>query len=93
MIWMKKISYICIVFTYRINNPYMKVTAIMPDDLVRDVQAYSGGKNLTDSLMRALNDWLYAKRIEKLNRELQDEPLQFKEGFSAAYIRKLNKRV
>ena len=71
----------------------MKITAILPDDLIHDVQEYSGGKNITDSLIRALTDWLYAKRIEKLNHELKDEPLQFKEGFSAEYIRKLNKRV
>ena len=71
----------------------MKVTAIIPDDLIRDVKEYSGGKNITDSLIKALTDWLYAKRTEKLNRELRNEPLQFQEGFSAEYIRKLNKRV
>jgi hypothetical protein len=71
----------------------MKVTAILPDALIRDVREYTGGKNITDSLIKALTDWLYAKRIEKLNQELKNEPLQFKEGFSADYIRKLNKRV
>jgi hypothetical protein len=71
----------------------MKITAIIPDDLIHDVQEYSGGKNITDSLIKALTDWLYAKRIEKLKREVEKEPLQFKEGFSAEYIRKLNKRV
>ncbi|MBN1790262.1 MAG: hypothetical protein JW830_07185 [Bacteroidales bacterium] len=71
----------------------MKVTALLPDDLIRDVQKYSEGKNITDSLIKALNDWLYIKRLEKLNQELQNEPLQFKEGFSAEYIRKINKRV
>jgi hypothetical protein len=71
----------------------MKVTAILPDDLIHDVQEYTGGKNLTDSLIKALTDWLYAKRIEKLNRELKNDPLQFQDGFSAEYIRKLDKRI
>jgi hypothetical protein len=71
----------------------MKITAIIPDDLIADVKEYTGGKNITDSLIKALTDWLYAKRIEKINRKLEQEPLQFKEGFSAGYIRKLNKRV
>jgi hypothetical protein len=71
----------------------MKITAIIPDDIIHDVQEHTGGKNITDSLIKALNDWLYMKRIEKLNRELKNEPLQFKEGFSAGYIRKINKRI
>lgn len=85
-----QLSYICIVYQ---NRNDMKVTAIIPDDIIHDVQEHTGGKNITDSLIKALNDWLYMKRIEKLNRELKNEPLQFKEGFSAEYIRKLNKRI
>jgi hypothetical protein len=71
----------------------MKVTAIIPDELIRDVKEYTGGKSITESLIKALTDWLYAKRIEKLNKELKHEPLKFQDGFSAEYIRKLNKRV
>ncbi|MCR1795844.1 DUF2191 domain-containing protein, partial [Leptospira sp. id769339] len=36
----------------------MKVTAILPDDLIAEVQKYSGGKNITDSLQKALSEWL-----------------------------------
>lgn len=71
----------------------MKVTAIIPDDLIRDVQKYTEGKNITDSLVKALNDWLYAKRIEQLNNGLANEPVKFKDGFTAQGIRKLNNRV
>jgi hypothetical protein len=71
----------------------MKVTAIIPDDVIHDVQQYTNGKNITDSLVKALQDWLYAKRMEKLNKELSKEPVKFKEGFTAEGIRKLNKRL
>ncbi len=70
----------------------MKVTAIIPDDVIRDVQHYTHGKNITDSLIKALKDWLYVKRMEKLNKELSKEPVKFKEGFTAEGIRKLSNR-
>ena len=71
----------------------MKVTAIIPDDIMNDVQKFTAGKNITDSLIKALNDWLYAKRLDKLNEELSKKPLRFVEGFSAESIRKLNNRL
>ncbi len=71
----------------------MKVTAIIPDEIINDVRKYTEGKNITDSLIRALNDWLYAKRIENLNDRLSNNPLQFQEGFSAEQIRNLNNRI
>lgn len=84
------ISYIYIVY---INRILMKVTAIIPDDIIKDVKNFTDGKNITDSLIKALNDWLYAKRIEKLNKELSKNPIRFKEGFTAEGIRKLNNRI
>ncbi|WP_114748124.1 DUF2191 domain-containing protein [Pleomorphovibrio marinus] len=70
----------------------MKVTAILPDDMIEDVKAFTGGKNITDSLKKALNDWLYLKRIEKLNAKLSDCPVTFDEGYSAEKVRNLNNR-
>jgi hypothetical protein len=70
----------------------MKVTAIIPDDIIRDVQDFTDGKNITDSLIKALNDWLYAKRLEKMNDELSKNPVQFDDGFTADGIRKMNNR-
>ena len=71
----------------------MKVTAIIPDEIIKDVQKYTEGKNITDSLIKALNDWLYSKRIENLNEKLARKPVQFKESFSAEGIRNLNRRI
>lgn len=71
----------------------MKVTAIIPDEILADVQEYTEGKNITDSLIKALNDWLYIKRIQKLNSELKKEPLKFSDGFTAEKVRNLSDRV
>ena len=65
----------------------MKVTALIPDDIIKDVQEYTEGKNITDSLIKALSDWLYIKRIQKLNSELRKEPLQFLDGFTIETLR------
>lgn len=71
----------------------MKVTAIIPDDVLKDVQVFSEGKNITDSLIKALTDWLYIKRIQKLNAELKKNPLEFKEGFYAELIRETDRKL
>jgi hypothetical protein len=71
----------------------MKITALIPDDIIADVQEYTEGKNITDSITKALSDWLYMKRIEKLNKEIKKEPLQFADGFNAETVRELNKRI
>lgn len=70
----------------------MKVTAILPDDLIQDVKEFTGGKNITESLKRALSDWLYQKRIERLNQQLSENPVEFQEDFDAETIRNINNR-
>jgi len=70
----------------------MKTTAIIPDEIIADVQKYTGGKNITDSLIKALNDWLYTRRIKDLDQLLVEEPLEFKEGYSASGTRNLSNR-
>jgi hypothetical protein len=67
----------------------MKVTAIIPDDVIKDVQKFSAGKNLTESLIKALSDWLYIKRVQKLNEDLKNEPLNFIDGFSVESTREI----
>ncbi len=70
----------------------MKVTAIIPDNIVKDVKEFTGAKNTTESLIQALNDWLYQKRLQKLNETLKKDPVEFKKGFDAESIRLLNNR-
>jgi hypothetical protein len=70
----------------------MKVTALMDDQLIDDVRAFSGGRNITESMVIALTDWLRIQKIKELNRKLDEEPFQFVEGFTAEKVRKLNRR-
>jgi hypothetical protein len=70
----------------------MKVTALINDDLVNSVMSLSNGKNITESLVIALEDYVYRKKMEKLIEDIKKEPLQFQDGFSAESIRELNRK-
>ncbi len=69
----------------------MKVTAIIPDALVSDVQRLAGRKNLTESIVHALTEWADLQRIRKLNQKVEERPLRFREGFSPAAVRGLSR--
>ena len=70
----------------------MKVTALIPDDLVKDVKQYAGGKNITESLITALEEWLSLKKIQYLNEDIVKKPLEFSKEFSAIKNREMNRR-
>jgi hypothetical protein len=70
----------------------MKVTALIPDDLVKDVKHYAGGKNITDSLITALEEWLSLKKIQLLNEKINKKPLEFSNNFSAIKNREVNQQ-
>ncbi|TGK81250.1 hypothetical protein EHQ31_13340 [Leptospira montravelensis] len=69
----------------------MKVTAILPDDLITEVQKYTEGKNITDSLQKALSEWVKLAKVKKLNEKLRKKPLEFAINFSAEKVRKTNR--
>ncbi|TGK79553.1 hypothetical protein EHQ23_18310 [Leptospira bourretii] len=69
----------------------MKVTAILPDELIIEVQKYTEGKNITDSLQKALSEWVKLAKVKKLNEKLRNKPLEFSSQFSAEKIRKINR--
>jgi len=70
----------------------MKVTALIPDELVNDVKHFAGGKNLTESLVTALEEWLSLKKVHALNDEILKKPLQFSNDFSATQVRDVNRK-
>ena len=70
----------------------MKVTAILPDDLVSQVRRHSGSKNLTEALQIALREWLALRRIKQLNRDVAKRPLQFRAGYGARSVRESSRR-
>lgn len=69
----------------------MKVTALIPDDLIEKVKAKSGGKNITESLIIALKEYLNEKKVDNLIDRVNDEPLVLNESFTAYGIRKINR--
>lgn len=68
----------------------MKVTALIDDDLIKEVRDFSGGKNITESLLVALNYYVSKKKLQKAMEEIENEPLQFQEDF-VEYHRKKNR--
>ena len=71
----------------------MKVTTILPDDLVSEVRHYSKGKNITDSLLIALKEWLALRKIKELNKQIEKNPLEFNQNFSAEAARETNRQL
>ena len=70
----------------------MKITAIISDNLISEVKKYARGKNLTESLTIALEEWLASKRIKELNSMVRESPLEFKENFSVEKTREINRQ-
>ncbi len=70
----------------------MKVTAIIPDDLLRELRQQAPGKTLTESLILALRDWISLKNIQDLNRQVRTRPLRFKERLGARTLRQRSRR-
>ncbi|NHZ85529.1 MAG: DUF2191 domain-containing protein [Planctomycetia bacterium] len=69
----------------------MKVTALIPEELISEVKELTQGKNITESLIKALSEWVDIKRIEELNLQVADKPLEFKSGFDAESARETNR--
>ena len=71
----------------------MKVTTLLPDEMINEVRKFSGGKNITESLQIALNDYLQRQKLRKAMKKLKQSPLEFSKGFSADAIRKINREL
>ena len=69
----------------------MKVTALLPDEIIQEVKKLSGGKNIPESILIALQDYLSHQRMRKSIQKLKDKPLQFKDGFTADKVRSQNR--
>lgn len=70
----------------------MKVTALIPDELISEVKMLSMGENTTEALIIALKEWVAFKQIHRLNLQVREAPLKFRSGYSAEEVRKLNRR-
>ena len=71
----------------------MKVTALLPEEMINEVRKFSGGKNITESLQIALNDYLQRQKLRKAMKKLKQNPLEFTKDFNAENIRKINREL
>ncbi|MCX6238040.1 MAG: DUF2191 domain-containing protein [Bacteroidia bacterium] len=67
----------------------MKVTAIIPDELVKEAQNLSNAKNITDAMIIALNSYVSLEKLKAMGETINKRPLQFK--YTAQEIRDLNR--
>jgi hypothetical protein len=68
----------------------MKVTAIIPDELVRETQVLSNAKNITEAMIIALNSYISLEKLKAMGEAVNKNPLQFR--YSAEEIRDLNRQ-
>lgn len=71
----------------------MKVTALLPEDLIREVKRASGGRNITESIRIALEDYISRQRLKKSMQRVKEKPLRFMEDFTAEGIRVKNREL
>ncbi|MBF0106698.1 MAG: DUF2191 domain-containing protein [Deltaproteobacteria bacterium] len=70
----------------------MKVTALIPDQVINEVVRLAQGKTVTESLFTALKEWIALKKLTKLNASIKSAPLGFKKGFTAFGVREKNRK-
>jgi hypothetical protein len=70
----------------------MKVTALIPDALVEDIKKLSKGKNITESLVIALQEWRDLQKLKIVSKKLGKNALKFSPNFTAEGVRSLNRK-
>ncbi|MCL1813285.1 MAG: hypothetical protein FWG29_07170 [Treponema sp.] len=68
----------------------MKVTAIIADDLVNNVKAYTQSSTVTEAITIALKDWVDIYNIKELNKKIAKNPICIDIG---QQIREMNRSL
>lgn len=68
----------------------MKVTAIIPDELVKETQTISHAKSITEAMIIALNTYISIEKLKAMGEKVNKNPLKFKH--TAQEIRDLNRQ-
>jgi hypothetical protein len=69
----------------------MKVTALIPDPLIRDVRKLAPGDTLTDSLLRVLSEWTAWQKSLRLADKIRKSPLTFTAAARSGKLRQQNR--
>jgi hypothetical protein len=68
-----------------------KVTAIMPSDLILNLKKATNSKTITESLIKASEDYLRREKFKKLHEEIQKKPLEF--TMSWQELKAINRKI
>lgn len=80
------------ILTLGLYNLDMKITALIPDDVLKDLQKYTKNKDISESILFALSDWLYSNKVKELNKKTAKHPFVFEPGFNAEKVRSETRR-
>jgi hypothetical protein len=67
----------------------MKVTAMIPDELVIETKAISHAKNITEAVIVALKAYIAIEKLKAMGESIHKNPLKFKH--TAEEIREINR--
>ena len=67
----------------------MKVTAMIPDELVKETQTISHAKNITEAMIVALKAYIAIEKLKAMGESISKNPLKFKH--TAEEIREINR--
>lgn len=67
----------------------MKVTALIPDQLIESAKKYSHAKTTTECLIYILEEWVNKQKLLELHQKVTQSPLQFDNSFNTKKIRTL----
>ena len=68
----------------------MKVTAIIPDELVKETQSFSKAKSITEAMIIALNSYIALAKLKAMGEAINQNPIQFKH--TAQEVRDINRQ-
>jgi hypothetical protein len=66
----------------------MKVTALIPDEMIREAMELSNTSTVTDALKTALTHYISIEKIKRASENMVTEPLEF--YYTAAELRSKN---
>lgn len=55
----------------------MKVTALLPDEMIREAMEFSESSTVTDALKTALARYISIEKIKRASESIVAEPLEF----------------
>lgn len=66
----------------------MKITVILPDELVKEALEYTKAETITEALKMALKGYISNQKLKKMSLSILQEPLEL--NCSAKELRKKN---